>query len=113
MPTPAGSVTKLAVALLALFMGFVLPVMLGTLWHDARGAFVWASLVKIVMGLCPLISSPPACLTFPSSLALHLHDQFVYFSLSSTMSFTHSLTASLIGMVYSHTLTRILQERIL
>ncbi|KAJ7040291.1 hypothetical protein C8F04DRAFT_1083068 [Mycena alexandri] len=30
---------------LALFFGFVLPTLLGTLWNDASGAFVWGGLV--------------------------------------------------------------------
>ena len=51
---------------ISLFVSFVLPTALGSLWGDALGGFVWGGLVARVIGTCSLFLMSSVLLISPS-----------------------------------------------
>lgn len=62
---------------IALFLGFAFPPMMGNLWGDPKGAFIWAGLVSRLASMRVHFSSPAISDGRHISLALHFSGQLV------------------------------------
>lgn len=62
---------------IALFLGFAFPPMMGNLWGDPKGAFIWAGLVSRLASMRVHFPSPAISDGRHISLALHFSGQLV------------------------------------